>query len=156
MKRPRGLREQELLIELAEKVKYACESEGVNMAVVAAITGTNSRTYNGVTSGERDITTSSLLRLMDVLGYEVVVVKRKGATRLVDNVDYIARYNKHKLKQVNDTRKHRKQPLLTGNEGPRVKLKRRGISDNQFEYVKSRREEINKHREEQDDIFGTP
>ena len=154
MKRERTGKEIELLEELANKIKFACESENVNMHIVAAITGTNYRTYSGAITGSRDITTSSLMRIMDVLGYEVAFIKRKNTVRLLDNPDYIARYNAYKLKNANVTRKKRGQKPLTGNEGPRVKVKHRGISDKQFNYTKSRREEINKHREEQDDIFS--
>ncbi len=156
MKRARTGREQELLNELADKIKYACDAEKVNMLIVAAITGMNNRTYTGLSTGARDVTTSSLMRVLDTLGYELVLVKRKGAKRLVDNPDYVARYNEYKLKNQNATRKHRGQQLLTGNEPPRVKIKQRGISDKQIDYIVSRRAELNASKQESNDIFGTP
>lgn len=156
MKRARTEREQELLNELADKIKYACDTEKVTMAIVAAITGMNTRTYTGLMTGTRDVTTSSLMRTLDTLGYELVLVKRKNAKRLVDNPDYIARYNAYKLKNTNGVRKIRGQEPRTGNEPPRVKIKHRGISDKQFNYIVSRRAEIDASKQKSDDIFGTP
>ncbi len=155
MKRARTGREQELLDELAEKVNYACQTEKVTMNVVAAITGISGRTYTGLITGAREVTTSSLMRVLDTLGYELVLVKRKGAKRLVDNPDYIARYNQFKLKNNNGVRKIRGQEPRTGNEGPKVKIKRKGISDKQFDYIVSRRAEISASKQESNDIFGT-
>ena len=154
MKRARTGREQELLNELAEKINYACDAENVNMGIVAAITGINSRTYTGLSTGKRDVTTSSLMRVLDTLGYELVLVKRKGAKRLVDNPDYIARYNDYKLKNTNGVRKIRGQQPRTGNEPPRVKIKQRGITDEQINRVVSRRAELNASKQESNDIFG--
>ena len=156
MKRARTGREQELLNELADKVNYACKVEKVTMNVVAAITGISGRTYTGLITGKKDVNTSSLMRVLDTLGYELVLVKRKNAKRLVDNPDYIARYNQFKLKNNNDTRKKRGQQLLTGNEPPKVRIKRKGIDDKQFEYIVSRRAELEASRQKQNDIFGTP
>lgn len=154
MKRARTEKEQELLNELAEKVKYACETEQVTMAIVAAITGMNTRTYTGLMTGTRDVTTSSLMRVLDTLGYELVLVKRKNAKRLVDNPDYIARYNAYKLKNLNGTRKHRGQEPRTGNEPPKVRVKKRGITDEQLRKIASRREELNAYKSSQGDIFS--
>lgn len=156
MKRARTGREQELLSELADKIKYACQTENVTMNVVAAITGISGRTYTGLVTGTREVTTSSLMRVLDTLGYELVLVKRKNAKRLVDNPDYIARYNQFKLKNNNGVRKIRGQEPKTGNEPPRVKIKHKGISDKQFEYIASRRAEINASKQASNDIFGTP
>ena len=156
MKRARTGREQELLEELAEKVKYACDIEKVNMSIVAAITNINTRTYVGLATGTRDVTTSSLMRVLDTLGYELILVKRKNAKRLLDNPDYIARYNEYKLKTANATRKKRGQSPLTGNEPPRVKIKRKGISDSDIAKISSRRAEIDAAKQKQDNIFSTP
>ena len=155
MKRARTGREQELLNELADKVNYACKTEKVTMNVVAAITGISGRTYTGLITGKKDVNTSSLMRVLDTLGYELVLVKRKDAKRLVDNPDYIARYNQFKLKNNNETRRKRGKDPLTGNEPPKVRIKKRGISDEQFERIVSRRAEVEASRQKSSNIFGT-
>lgn len=153
MKRSKTKKEIELLKDLAYKINLVLESERVNMGIVAAIAGANYRTYTGIQTGTRDVTVISLLRIIDILGYELVLTKRKGAVKLVDNPDYIARYNEYKLKNANATRSKRGQNPLTGNE-IRIKVKRTGISNDDVERIISRRNEIAEYREKSGNIFS--
>ena len=157
MKRVLSERDTELLKDLADKLLLTCKTEDVEMHIVAAITGHGFITQRSMKKG-KDVMASSVLRTLDVLGYEVLFVKRKDSIKVLDHERYLEEYNKHKEKRKHAKRKERgytdgKLPV----KPTRVKVKVRKPFDPEYiRAIQSRREELERLREEQDNIFGAP
>lgn len=161
MKRVLSDRDNELLRDFADKIILTCKTEDIDMSIVAAITGQGFITQRAMKKG-KDVMLSSMLRTLDVLGYEMLFVKRKDSIKVLENEKYLEAYKQHKEKKRDA--KRRERGYLDGQlpvRKPKVKVRvkkrvRKPFDPDYIKSIQSRREELERFKQEQDNIFGTP
>ncbi len=88
-------RDQELLKKLGKGLKHILKIEKVQLQDLTALAGIAGSTTSHVVKGTPVITTS-ILRIADTLGYEIVFVKRSEKQNLSENPDAVLKLQSYR------------------------------------------------------------
>lgn len=135
---------------LARRIRAICKMEGVPVGALEAMANVSPASVRGVQTGKRNFNVVNLLRIMNVLGYEIVMAKRMDARQISQDPDAMAKIKQFKINQLNAKRKERGLP--EGRLPTKVRVRKDKIGENTL-LIHSRRD-IVKSAESEDDIFN--
>lgn len=144
-------RDKELLSNLAQHIKAMFRTEDIPFNAISVLSAIGDKTRYKMGVG-KPVTTTSILRAADALGYELVFVKRKDAKSVYDDPDMMLKLKEFREKSNNQSRKRRGKTKPTG---PKVRIKRPSESTTGYIAIQSRREQLD-NAQAQDDFFGAP
>lgn len=139
------------LSTLSKRIRAICKMEGVPVGALEAMANVSQPAIRGVQTGKRNFNVVNLLRMMEVLGYEIVLAKRTDARQISQDPDAMLKISQFKTQQLNAKRKERGQP--EGRLPTKVRVRKSKVGENTL-LIHSRRD-ILKSAEGANDIFNT-
>lgn len=127
--------------KLYAQIEHAFKAQNVNPAAIAYIGKTSNRTITNIHQN-REIAITNLMKIVDILGYEIVLTKKIDVPDVKDNPILVEKINQYNERQKNAQRRKRGQP--EGILPTKVRVKRPKVYS---------RREVTEDFDKQNDIF---